>query len=100
MVVLVDDKTPYIIRKRLDEIITHSEDEGWDDGEYPRICFVLKDGNTKNSFLYTTNKKLESMGFDEDEVQIIATSLKAIKDGAPKYWSNALNPKSFISLFE
>lgn len=99
IVVLVDEKPPYITRKRLDEIITHSEDEGWD-GDYPRICFVLKDGNAKNSFLYTTRKKLESMGFDEEEIYILATSLKAIKEESRLMWSNALNPKKYASLFE
>lgn len=99
IVVLADEKPPYIIRKRLEEIITHSEDEGWD-GDYPRICFVLKDGNAKNSFLYTTRKKLESMGFDEEEIYILATSLKAIKEESRLMWSNALNPKKYISLFE
>ncbi len=99
IIVLVDEKPPYIIRKRLEEIITHSEDEGWD-GDYPRICFVLKDGNAKNSFLYTTRKKLESMGFDEEEIYILATSLKAVKEESRVMWSNALNPKEYISLFE
>lgn len=99
IVVLVDQKPHYIIRKRLEEIITHSEDEGWD-GDYPRICFVLKDGNAKNSFLYTTRKKLESMGFDEDEMYILATSLQAIKEEPRLMWSNVLNPKKYIGLFE
>ncbi len=99
IVVLVDEKPPYIIRKRLDEIITHSENEGWD-GDYPRICFILRDGNAKNSFLYTTGKKLESMGFDDGEIYILATSLKAIGGESQSIWSNALNPKSYISLFE
>lgn len=99
IIVLVDEKTPYIIRKRLDEIITHSEDRGWE-GNYPRICFVLRDSNSKNSFLYTSRKKLESMGFDEEEIYILATSLKAIKEESRLMWSNALNPKKYISLFE
>ncbi len=77
IVVIIDDKPLYIIRKRLDEIITHSEDEGWA-GEYPRICFVLRDDNAKNSFLYTTRKKLENMGFDEEELKISACTISAL----------------------
>lgn len=99
IVILADEKPSYIIRKRLEEIITHSEDEGWD-GDYPRICFVLKDGSAKNSFLYTTNNKLESMGFDENEIYILATSLRTIKDGSKQIWSNAFKPKKQIDLFE
>ena len=62
IVVIVDDKPLYIVRKRLDEIIMHSEDEGWGSDGYPCICFVLKDQAAMHSFLYTTKKKRESMG--------------------------------------
>ena len=99
MILLVDDKAPYIIRKRLDEIITHSEDEGWD-GDYPKICFVLADTKAKYSFLYSTNKTLDSMGFDEDEISILATSLKDIQNKQRLLWSNAFNPKRYVNLFE
>lgn len=100
VVVIADDKPLYIVRKRLNEIIQHSEDEGWEDGDYPRICFVLKHGNDKNSFLYTTRKKLEDMGMDEDEICILATHLKAFEGDSDRIWSNAFNPKDFVSLFE
>lgn len=100
MIVITDDKPLYIVRKRLNEIIQHSEDEGWEDGDYPRICFVLKHGNDKNSFLYTTRKKLEDMGMDEDEICVLATHLKAIGGDSDRIWSNAFKPKSFIGLFE
>ncbi len=99
IIVLADDKPSYITRKRLDEIIAHSEDEGWD-GDYPRICFVLNDGSAKSSFLYIANKKLESMGMDEGEIHILATSLKAVKDGGKRVWSSAFSPKEYLSLFE
>lgn len=100
IIVLLDDKPPYIIRKRLDEIITHSEDEGWDNETYPHICFILKDDYSKNSFLYGANKKLESMGMDEDEITILATSLKAISTPSQRIWANAFNPKRLVNLFE
>lgn len=100
IVLVLDDKPKYIIKKRLDEIITHFEDEGWEDGEYPRICFILKHGADKNSFLYSTHKKLEGMGMDEDEITILVTHLKALKEGDDRIWSNAFNPKPFVRLFE
>jgi hypothetical protein len=96
----MDDKPLYITRKRLDEVITHSEDEGWDNGDYPHIGFILKHGNDKNSFLYTTRKKLEAMGMAEDEIQVLATDLKALKGDSVRVWSNVFSPKSFIGLFE
>lgn len=99
VVVLVDDKQPYIIRKRLDEIITHSEDEGWDGDSYPSICFILRDNATKYSFLYTTSKKLDGMGMDEDELPIRAASLTVFKEPASHAWSSPHNPKKHITLF-
>lgn len=99
IVVLVDDQPTYIIRKRLEEILAHSEDEGWE-GDYPRICFVLRDDRSKSSFLHATRKKLENMGFDDMEVCILATSLPAIHDMTQIYWSNAFNPSRNVSLFE
>lgn len=100
IVIIVDDKPLYIVRKRLDEIITHSEDEGWEDGDYPRICFILRTGNDKNSFLYSTRKKLETMGMDEEEICILACHLKSLEGQSDRICSNAFNPKAFVSLFE
>jgi hypothetical protein len=100
IIVVIDDKPLYIARKRLDEIITHSEEEGWEHGAYPHIGFILKHGNDKNSFLYTTRKKLEDMGMDEDELYVLATHLKTLEGKADRIWSNAFNPKSFVRLFE
>ncbi len=100
IVVIVDDKQPYIVRKRLDEIVTHSEEEGWDSDTYPRICFVLHDNAAKYSFLYKTFKKLESMGMDEDELPILAAPLTAFSKPAPHAWSTPFNPKKQIPLFD
>ncbi len=97
IVILVDDKPHYIVRKRLDEIITHSEDEGWE-GDYLRICFVVKDNAAKNSFLYTTHKKLEGMGFDDNEIHILAASLEATKGESRFIWSDAMAPKKSVTL--
>ncbi|SRR6266496_361303 len=99
IIAIMDGQPLYIARKRLDEIITHSEDEGWEDGDYPRICFILRHGNDKSSFLYTTRKKLEAMGMDEDEIYVLASHLKAFKEDSDRVWSNAFNPKSFVQLF-
>jgi|SRR5581483_8479446 len=100
IILIVDDRPLYIARKRLDEIITHSEDEGWEDGDYPHIGFILRSGNDKNSFLYTTRKKLEAMGMDKNEIYVLASHLKAFKGDSDRIWSNAFSPKSFVRLFE
>ncbi len=100
IVVIADDKPPYIVRKRLDEIITHSEDESWEGDNYPHICFVLKDSAAKFSFLYTTNKKLEGMGMDEGELPILASALTAFDKPAVHIWSSPFNPKKQTALFD
>jgi hypothetical protein len=98
-VIVVADNSPiYIINKRLDEIITHSEDEDWK-GDYPVIAFVLKDKSAKNSFLYKANKKLEGMGVEEDELSILAVSLKELIDDKALVWYNAFAPTRPIPLF-
>lgn len=100
VIVIMDDKPLYIARKRLDEVIAHSEDEGWEGDDYPHICFVLRNENDKNSFLYTTRKKLESMGVDEGEIHVLACELKALNEKTDRVWSNAFSPKMLTCLFE
>lgn len=99
IVIIVDDKPLYIVRKRLDEIITHSEDEGWDGDSYPTICFILKDHSAKYSFLYTTSKKLEGMGLEEDELPIIAAALESFDKPIASPWSSPFKPKEYVKLF-
>lgn len=99
IVVIVDDKPLYIVRKRLDEIIAHSEDEGWDSDDYPYICFILKDHSAKYSFLYTTSKKLEGMGLEEDELPILAAALGSFDKPISSPWSSPLKPKEYTKLF-
>lgn len=99
IVVIADDKPQYIVRKRLDEIITHSEDESWEGDDYPHICFVLKDNAAKYSFLYTTNKKLKGMGLEEDELPILAAALESFDKPIASPWSSPLKPKEYTKLF-
>lgn len=99
IVVIVDDKPLYIVRKRLDEIIMHSEDEGWGSDGYPCICFVLKDQAAMHSFLYTTKKKRESMGLEEDELPMLAAALGSFDTPIAAPWSSPENPREYIKLF-
>jgi hypothetical protein len=99
IVVIVDDKPLYIVRKRLDEIVTHSEDEDWSSDNYPHICFILKDPSAKYSFLYTTEKKLESMGLEDDELPILAASIESFNKPTSTPWSSPLKPKEYVKLF-
>jgi len=87
MVLFLHDSIPYVINKRLDEIIAHSEDEGWD-GEYPCIAFVLKDDRSKSAFLYKTAQKLDNMGMDGDDLMILTTTIEAAASDHKGVWSS------------
>ena len=99
IVIIVDDKPLYIVRKRLDEIILHSEDGEWVGDNYPTICFILKDHSAKYSFLYTTSKKLESIGLEEGELPILAATLGSFDEPIASPWSSPLKPKEHSQLF-
>ena len=99
MIIIVDDKPLYIVRKRLDEILEHSEDEGWD-GDYPYVCFILRNPSDKYSFLYTTEKKLEGMGLEEDELTVLAASMSAFDTPSATPWSTPYKPKEQRQLFQ
>ena len=99
LVVIVDDKPLYIFRKRLDEIVARSEDEGWSSDDYPHICFILKDHSAKYSFLYTTEKKLESMGLEDDELPILAASIESFDKPIAMPWASPLKPTEYVRLF-
>jgi hypothetical protein len=95
MVVLASDLPPYIMRKRLEEILTHFDKDSWE-GDYPRICFILKNEAAKQRFLYTARRKLEHMGYDEEEIVLLAAPIE--KEGL--VWSSVWSPKHLMNLFE
>lgn len=95
--VFTHDVAPYITNKRFDEIIAHSEDEGWND-EYPRIVFVLKDLKSKNGFLYKSAQKLDSLGMDEDDLTVLATTIEDAASGQKAVWSNVFAPQKSVNL--
>ncbi|MBL8121769.1 winged helix-turn-helix transcriptional regulator [Candidatus Saccharibacteria bacterium] len=98
MVFILADAAPFVVRKRLDEILTHFEDEGWD-GDYPRVAFILKDNSAKSSFLFYEASRLEEMGLDEDEFVLMAASQDDILNDQPNPWASVYRPKRTMALF-
>lgn len=96
-IIIVPDKLPYFVNKRRDEYIEHSEEEGWR-GTYPIMAYVFKDSRSKLGFLYKAQKKLEELGYDENEISIIATDIKQLVNGDNPGWSNAFNPTKYVDL--
>lgn len=97
-IIIVPDKLPYFVNKRLDEYIEHSEEEGWE-GSYPTIAFVVRDNKSKMGFLFKTNKKLEGMGMDEKELSILATGIDQLMSSKSKVWGSAFHPLKPTPLF-
>lgn len=92
IIYIMTSKPNFIINKRIDEIITHSEDEGWD-GDYPIIAVVVKDSLTQKNILYKTNIKLSSMGMGEDELTVLFTDINTLRSVSKKIWRNSFEPK-------
>lgn len=97
-IIIVPDKLPYFVNKRRDEYIEHSEEDGWN-GAYPTMAFVFKDSRSKLGFLYKAQKKLEELGYEENEISIIATDIKQLVNGEKPGWASVFNPTKYVSLF-
>lgn len=92
-ITLAHDVQPFIIRKRLTEYISHSEEDGWDVGAYPTLLFVFTDSNSEIRFLGYAKSALEGAGIDTDELRIGATTMKALtqKPYSSSVWTFADN---------
>ena len=96
-IVIVPDKLPYFVNKRRDEYLEHSEEDSWN-GTYPTMAFVFKDSRSKLGFLYKAQKKLEELGYEENEITIIATDIKQLVEGEKPGWASAFNPTKYVNL--
>lgn len=97
MIIFAHDMTQYNIKKRLNEVVSHSEEDGWD-GDYPTIGFVLQDASAKHGFLYRVGQIIEGMGIDDEDLTIKAVDITALTKGQNTPWSNVFSPKQFTSL--
>ena len=77
-IILAHDMQTFLLKKRLAEYITHSEEEGWGTGNYPTLLFVLNSNNSEQRFLDFAKSALDSAGITSDELQVAATTIKAI----------------------
>ena len=97
IIYVMTNQPNYIINKHIDEVISHSEDEGWH-GDYPSIALIVKDARTQNSILFKTQKKLNGMGMDEDELTILVTSINKLLSGNTRIWSNVFSPQTLVRI--
>lgn len=77
-ITLAHDVQPFLTRKRLAEYVEHSEEEGWPSGTYPTLLYVFKSNAHEEQFLTYAASVLDSAGITTDELQIGATTIKAL----------------------
>ena len=75
----------------------HYDDGEWEEDTYPTLCFVLVDTRAEDGFVEHAAKTLDATGMD-DEVTILTTSIKAMKETNSVIWSSVLEPGRLVSL--
>lgn len=74
-IMLAYDLPPFVIRKRLQEYVTHYDEGVWAGEMYPTLIFILASDTAARRFLLHANDVLESAGIDSHELRISATTL-------------------------
>ena len=69
------ESQPFLIRKRFNKLLEHYDDEGWPDGDYPSLLFILSSDRQAKTFLEYTKSVFESTGIDD--VKVFVTSLES-----------------------
>jgi len=99
-IVFAHDMAPYVARKRLDEIVKHSEEEGWESGSYPLVVFVLKDSGSRRRFLSQASRKLDNMGIDGRDLELCAATMPDVMSEQENIWQSVYDPHSDRPLFD
>lgn len=74
------DSQPFLVRKRFNKLLEHYDDEGWPDGNYPALLFILANDRQAKTFLEYTESVFESTGIDD--IKVLAVSLESLLAGA------------------
>lgn len=75
------DSQPFLIRKRFNKLLEHYDDEGWPDGDYPTLVFVLASDRQAKTFLEYTQSVFESTGIDDVVVHAVGWD-NIVSDGS------------------
>jgi hypothetical protein len=94
---LFHDAPPKNARKRLDDLLEHYDQEGWEQDNYPTLLFVLADGRTEGYFTEYAKKVLDNTGM-EDEITVLTTTMKALSTSNPNIWSSVVEPEKLTNL--
>ena len=86
MVAILHDVPLYIARKRLEEIITHSEEEGWTKEAYPAVYLILNTMSDTRSLLTRAKHILDNLGIDDAELIIRAAPIASLQSDTAESW--------------
>lgn len=75
------DSQPFLVRKRFNKLLEHYDDDGWPDGDYPSLIFILANDRQAKTFLEYAKSVFESTGIDD--VGISAVSLDGLLSDSP-----------------
>jgi hypothetical protein len=82
LIVLAHDTPPFLIRKRLTEYMTHFDEVGWANGDYPALLFVFANDRNEQRFLDFAHTSLEDTGIGTNELLISTTTMRALRQSA------------------
>jgi len=79
LIMLAHDTPPFLIRKRLIEYMTHFDEVGWTNGDYPALLFVFADNRNEQRFLDFAHASLDNAGIETNELLISTTTMRTLK---------------------
>ncbi len=65
------DSQPFLVRKRFNKLLEHYDDEGWPDGDYPALLFIMANDRQAKTFLEYAKSVFESTGIDDVDISAI-----------------------------
>ena len=89
---------PFAFRARFKELLQHYDDEGWQDGKYPSLLFILETERQEKTFGSFVQESLDSAGID-DLMVYTTTHEKLISSITSRsIWSSITDSNKSLSL--
>lgn len=89
---------PYLIRQRFKELVQHYDDEGWPDGGYPGLLFILGSARQETSFANFAREVLDAAGIDDLVVQTTTHKALVTTPYNAGVWTNTTSKNSHDAL--
>lgn len=88
----------FAVRERYKQILQHYDEEGWDNGQYPTLLFVLETPRQEQAFAKFVLESLDSAGIDD--LKVFTATYKALTGAVPTraIWTSIDKPDSLLSL--